>query len=317
MKGGRVAVWHLLLSLLLVTGCDAFTSEPSRDGQYRYPGSSEYITEGASPGSKGFRVGAQPPALRDMLYKTLTAGAVLERMDALFQYQGPVFTKISLAHTVSERKDHLRVPDLIKAYRSVVPPEAGRDFTPHMEVLLRWLAVRYSSPAFEEMLSRNVDEVKRAHFALGQEAKDAEAAYQLERRRSPVDHVALSRVLTRWHAAREAQARALPAMVPALVRPNIWERIAKEAQEQAWRLPFQKELQKSADRLSSMKGRMELPYEADLDESVRTIEATVLRPEAAVLAQAWADGTKGKNPLPPEVMALFDLLILGQPPERS
>ncbi|EHP37674.1 hypothetical protein OR16_41531 [Cupriavidus basilensis OR16] len=316
MNGRRVAIWQLLLSSVLVSACDAFTAEPSHGAHFRYPGTSEYITEGAPPGSKGFRMGIQRATLRDMLYEALTTGALLERMDALFQHQGPSFTSLRLAHPVSAGKDNFQVPDLIKAYHSVVLLEAGRDFTLHMEVLLRWLAVRYPSPAFEEMVSRHADEVKRAHFAVEKEVKDAEAAHQVERRRSPADPVALSKVLTRWHAARDAQARSLPMTVRELSRPNVWERIAKEAREQAWRLSLQAELQKSTNRLSSMKGRMELSYDADLDESVKTIEATALTPEAAMLAQAWADGLEGRNPLPPEVMTLFDLLILGQTPER-
>ncbi len=50
----------------------------------------------------------------------------------------------------------------------------------------------------------------------------------------------------------------------------------------------------------------------DISSSVATlttIEASMVSPETLALAQAWQDGVSGKKPLPPQVMALFDLLV--------
>ncbi|WP_367304639.1 hypothetical protein [Burkholderia glumae] len=43
--------------------------------------------------------------------------------------------------------------------------------------------------------------------------------------------------------------------------------------------------------------------------SVGVIQAMMMSPEQEALAQAWKMGLNGSNPLPPKVMALFDLLV--------
>lgn len=285
--------------------------DKTRGDQYLYPGTSEDITGGAPSGSLGFRAELQRVALRDMLHEGLMAGAALDRMEELNRHKPRTYEKFTLAHAIPVGKADYKIPDLIKAYRAIVPRAKGLDFKSHMEVFLRWLAVRYQSPAFRASVSSHADEVKRAHIERGQALRDAEAAYQEERRRSPVDHMALAKVLTRLHAAREAQARALPETTLELSRPivNVWERITEEAQAQTRRLSLQGGLRRSADLIRDMKPRLELSDESDAEASAQMVEAAMMNLEAAALAQAWADGASGARPLPPEVMALFDLLV--------
>jgi len=285
--------------------------EKTRGDQYLYPGTSEDITGGAPSGSLGFRAELQRVALRDMLHEGLMAGSALDMMEALARHKGPTFTKFTLAHAIPVGNANYKIPDLIKAYRAIVPRTKGLDFKSHMEVFLRWLAVRYQSPAFRASVSSHADEVKRAHIERGRELRDAEAAYQEERRRSPVDHVALAKVLTRLKAAKEAQARTLPDTTLELSRPivNVWERITVEAQAQTRRLSLQDGLRRSVDVIRGMKPRLELPDESDFEASAQMVEGAMMNPEGAALAQAWTDGASGARPLPPEVMALFDLLV--------
>jgi hypothetical protein len=250
-------------------------------------------------------------ALRDMLHEALMAGAALDRMEDLMKRKGPTFEKFTLAHAIPVGNTTYKIPDLIKAYRTLVPRAKGLDFKSHMEVFLRWLAIRYQSPAFRESVTSHADELKRAHIQRSQEVRDAEAAYQQERRKSPVDHVALAKILTRMNAAREAQALRLPELTQALRHPvaSVWDRLSEEAEKQTRRLPLQDGLRRSAERIREMQPVLERIDAMDAETSATMVEAAMMSPEAEALARAWMDGASGAKPPPPEVMALFDLLV--------
>ncbi|EHP37672.1 hypothetical protein OR16_41521 [Cupriavidus basilensis OR16] len=285
--------------------------EKTRGDQYLYPGTSEDITGGAPPGSMGFRAELQRVALRDMLNEALMAGAAVDMMEYLAQYKSDVFRMFTLAHPVSDGTASYKIPDLINAYRAIVPHQKGLNFQDHMQVFLRWLAVRYQSPAFRASMSATTDGAKKAHQALSLQRADAEAAYQAERKRSPLDPKALGQALARMQATRDAEMQSLRSTALVLANPvvSVWERIGSEAAEQTRRLSMQAGLKESAGRMRKLGQDMELPYDADMEQSAQAIEAFMLSPQALALTQAWQDGASGKNPLPPQVMALFDLLV--------
>jgi hypothetical protein len=283
----------------------------TRGDQYLYPGTSEDITGGAPAGSLGFRAELQRVALRDMLHEALMAGAALDRMEELKRYNPLAYEMFTLAHAIPVGNTTYKIPDLIKAYRTLVPRAKGLDFKSHMEVFLRWLAIRYQTPAFRESVTSHADELKHAHIQRSQEVRDAEAAYQQERRKSPVDHVALAKILTRMNAAREAQALRLPELTQALRHPvaSVWDRLSEEAEKQTRRLPLQDGLRRSAERIREMQPVLERIDAMDAETSATMVEAAMMSPEAEALARAWMDGASGAKPPPPEVMALFDLLV--------
>jgi len=286
--------------------------EKTRGDQYLYPGTSEDITGGSPPGSMGFRAELQRVALRDMLNEALMAGAAVDQMESLAKYKGPVFTKFTLAHPISDGKTSYKLPDLINAYRALVPRAKGLNFQDHMQVFLHWLAVRYQSPAFRDSITSNTDAMKRAHQVLVQQRKDAEAAYMAERARSPLNQVALGQAYARQLAAQEAEQRSLRSTVYELARPvtGVWDRIRSESTEMSERLQQQGEWEASLKRVQAPDTSMGIPYDSDANALTEVmIKHEMLTPEQVALAQAWQDGANGKKPLPPPVMALFDLLV--------
>jgi Uncharacterized alpha/beta hydrolase domain (DUF2235) len=285
--------------------------EKTRGDQYLYPGTSEDITGGASPGSMGFRAELQRVALRDMLNEALMAGSAVDTMENIAQYKPDTFRKFTVAHSISDGQASYKIPDLINAYRSIVPREKGLNFQDHMEVFLRWLAVRYQSPAFRASITSKTDDMKAAHRALLQQRTDAEAAYQAERNRSPSDQQALGRALSWMLSTQDAERQSLHATVIALANPvvSVWERLAGEAAEQTRRQSRQAGLKESASQIRKMGQGQPHPYDVDIEQSAQIVEASLMSPEALALVQAWQDGASGKNHLPPQVMALFDLLV--------
>jgi hypothetical protein len=126
-----------------------------------------------------------------------------------------------------------------------------------------------------------------------------------------VDHVALAKILTRMNAAREAQALRLPELTQALRHPvaSVWDRLSEEAEKQTRRLPLHDGLRRSAEQIREMQPVLERIGAMDAETSATMVEAAMMSPEAEALARAWMDGASGAKPPPPEVMALFDLLV--------
>jgi Uncharacterized alpha/beta hydrolase domain (DUF2235) len=285
--------------------------EKTRGDQYLYPGTSEDITGGAPPGSLGFRAELQRVALRDMLHEALMAGSAVDMMEYLVKAKGPTFRKFTLATPVSEGSASYKIPELIQAYRELVPREKGLNFQAHMQVFLRWLAVRYQSPAFRMSVTDHADEVKRLHFERTREIRESQEAYDAERRRVPSDRVAQGKALRRLHAAREAQDLALPQTTLALSRPfvSVWDRIGQEAAEQMRRESIQAGLKDSVERIRKVAREMDSFHGGEMESAADIVEATQMSPEALALAQAWKEGAEGRHPLPEKVMALFDMLV--------
>ncbi|MFM0317772.1 DUF2235 domain-containing protein [Paraburkholderia nemoris] len=279
--------------------------------QYLYPGTSEDVTGGSPAGSLGARAELQRVALRDMLNEAISAGASLDTIEDLFRNKGPTFQKFSLAQPISDGRSSYQILDLIKAYREVVPYVARLNFLDHMQVFLRWMAVRYRSPAFRESVTSHVDTMKAHHQQLVQQRQQAEAAYLAERNRASANTQSLMQAQVRMDAARQAESDSLRATTFELSRPfvNVWDRIQNEANEMTRRASYQDSLQSSADRIRAKADSNDQPWDADPEASADMVEAAMMPADQATLAQAWKDGLSGKKPLPPQVMALFDLMV--------
>ncbi|UEP38493.1 DUF2235 domain-containing protein [Burkholderia ambifaria] len=286
--------------------------EKTRGLQYLYPGTSEDITGGAPPGTLGARAELQRVVLRDMLNEAISHGVVLDSMEDLFKFKGDTFAKFTLANPISDGKASYKIGELIDAYRQIVPYVARLNFVEHMQVFLRWMAVRYQSPAFRATVTSHFDDLAAQHRELLKERNDAEAAYlALRNQRPPADRETLGRAYARWQNA------VLPEMLSGRdagiekKRPpvGVWDRIQSESEALMRRESLQAGLQKSANRIREMAQEGSLPWDANPEFSASMIEAWKMTPEEETLIQAWKMGLSGKNPLPPKVMALFDLLV--------
>jgi len=282
--------------------------ENTRGDQYLYPGTSEDITGGAPAGSMGFRAELQRVALRDMLSEALKAGAAVDLMESIAKYKTDTFRKFTLAQPISDGETSYKIPELVAAYRSLVPYVKGLNFLDHMQVFLRWLAVRYQSPEFRESITSKTDEMKHIHQALRQKRIDAEAAYLAERDRRPTDSLAFNRAEARLLDARYAENMELRDTITELARPvvSVWERLESEAREQTERASRQASLKNSPPRIRTPDVGV---FPPGLGTSADLVEETTMSPEQIALVEAWKDGLSGRNPLPPKVMAFFDLLV--------
>ena len=286
--------------------------EKTRGLQYLYPGTSEDITGGAPPGTLGARAELQRVVLRDMLNEAVSHGVVLDTMEDLAKWKPEVLQRFTLANPISDGKASYKIGELIDAYRQIVPYVARLNFVEHMQVFLRWMAVRYQSPAFRATVTSHFDDLAARHRALLKERNDAEAAYlALRNQRPPADRETLDRAYARWQNA------VLPEMLSGRdagieqKRPSVgvWDRIQSESEALMRRESQQARLQKSANRIRELAREGSLPWDANPEFSASMIEAWKMTPEEETLIQAWKMGLSGKNPLPPKVMALFDLLV--------
>jgi signal transduction histidine kinase len=288
--------------------------EKTRGEQYLYPGTSEDVTGGAPPGALGMRAELQRFVLRDMLNEALTAGSAVDKMEDQAVFKPEAFRKFSLAAPITEGTVSYKIGDLMAAYRKLVPYQKGLDFQAHQKVFLQWLAARYQSPGFRDSVTKQGDDIKRQHQAAAKERADAEAAYQAERARSPVDQLALGQAMARMMAAQNAEQQQLRTAVHELARPmvSVWERLESEAAQQMARLDQQHELKSAAEKIRDFNDKSGLGpyYTNDFETSATTVEAMQMPPEARALAQAWKDAVDGKaQKLDDKIMALFDLLV--------
>jgi hypothetical protein len=282
--------------------------ENTRGDQYLYPGTSEDITGGAPPGSMGFRAELQRVALRDMLSEALKAGAAVDLIESIAKYKTDTFRKFTLAEPISDGTTSYKIPELVAAYRELVPYVKGLNFQDHMQVFLRWLAVRYQSSEFRETITSKTENMKHVHQVLLQERIDAEAAYLAERDRRPTDSLAFNRAEARLLETRQAENMQLRDTITELARPvvSVWERLDNEAREQMARASRQADLKKSSQQVRTSDTGV---FPPGVGASADLVEQTMMSPEQMALVEAWKDGMSGRNPLPPKVMAFFDLLV--------
>ncbi|OXI86386.1 hypothetical protein CFB50_17500 [Burkholderia sp. AU33423] len=282
--------------------------EKTRGEQYLYPGTSEDVTGGAPPGSLGARAELQRIPLRDMLNAAYEAGVAIDSMELLYKYKPLTYQRFSLARRISEGGASYTMLELINAYQKIVPRKPGLDFQAHMQVFIRWIAVRYQSPAFRSSVTQEADRFKAEHQRLLKAKQDAQAAYDAERRRPFGSTKKLIEAQSRLDDANRAEDIALRKTRVELARPaeSVWERLEREAAEMTQRAARQDSLKRAAERVKTQRIQ---PWGTDVDTSVRVIEESLLSPDQVALAKVWSEAVAGKNPLPAEVMALFDFLV--------
>jgi hypothetical protein len=286
--------------------------EKTRGVQYLYPGTSEDITGGAPPGTLGVRAELQRVVLRDMLHEAIIHGVVLDKMEDMANIKPATFHKFTLAHPIFDGESTYKIGELMEAYREFVPKVARLNFLEHMQVFLRWMAVRYQAPAFRSTVTSRFDTLAAQHRVRLKENKDAEAAYMaLRNQKPPADSTTLGKAYARWQNSimQEMVSGRDAAIEKHRPSEGIWERIQRESQDMMTRESSQDGLRLSAEKVREMAQNRALPWGVDARSSLNVIESEMMSPEEEALAQAWKRGLAGSNPLPPKVMALFDLLV--------
>ncbi|MFJ2992480.1 hypothetical protein [Pandoraea sp. NPDC087047] len=286
--------------------------EKTRGVQYLYPGTSEDITGGAPTGNLGARAELQRVALRDMLNEAISHGAMLDTMEDQYEYKPDTFEKFTLANPIPDGASSYKISELIDAYREIVPYVSRLNFVEHMQVFLRWMAVRYQSQPFRSVVTSRLDTLVAKQRALLQERNNAEAAYLKLRGQTPVpDRVTLGKAVARWESAKAQLSDVTQDVLHEKRRPteDVWDRIERESKGMMDRDARQASMLKYDTRFQQMAQRGELPWDANADATSDMIHSVMLSHNQEALVQAWKRGVSGSDPLPPKVMALFDLLV--------
>lgn len=309
--------------------------EKTRGLQYLYPGSSGDVTGVAPQGSLGTRASLSRVPLREMMNLAIAQGAAIHCMESLYEANITAYSMLTLASPIEAEGQKHYVQDLVAAYRELVKYEPGCDFAPHMEVFLRWLAVRYQDPVFRAGLSDPAEQwIKdRDFFTPEQELM------QEQRRLSMLSSEALAKPET------TARARELEALVkerreradasrgeapPQRFKP-LWERLEEEykrlensERQDAATEQRRQDLARNNPQVLRAIEQMEQDQRdrQDMrDEIIRrgggTPEKRVdpladMKAERAMqqrLLTAWREARDGKTQLPAKVMTLFDWLV--------
>ncbi|TAM00110.1 MAG: hypothetical protein EPN70_23380 [Paraburkholderia sp.] len=286
--------------------------EKTRGLQYLYPGTSEDITGGAPPGTLGARAELQRVVLRDMLHEAISYGVALDLMENMGKWKSETFKKFTLAQSISDGKATYRMAELIAAYREIVPRVPGLNFTDHMQVFLRWIAVRYQSPAFRSSVTAHSDRLVARHQSLRQERERAQAEYEALRNQRPAADVrTLATAQVRLDDANRAEMQAFREATIEKTRPSegVWERLEREAADWMQRDAEQTGLRRAVNQLRDKPPGTVHPGGRRPEADASIIESRMMTPGQEQLVHAWQMGLSGTNPLPPKVMALFDLLV--------
>jgi hypothetical protein len=288
--------------------------EKTRGVQYLYPGTSEDITGGAPPGELGARAELQRVVLRDMLNEAATYGVAIDRMEDMARFKPETFQRFTLAHPISDGQDTYKIWELIGAYRELVPYVARLNFVDHMKIFLRWMAVRYTSAEFRATVTDQFDILDKQHRAILQNRDNAQSSYDALRNQWPAaDLRALAKAQDALDRATASESDSLRSAAMEKHRPSVgvWERIQTESSEMIRRESHAGAIRRSADAIRSNVPTGEQSWDADPELSAATVDAYVtsaISADQESLVQAWKTGMSGTNPLPPKVMALFDLL---------
>ncbi|MCU9955253.1 DUF2235 domain-containing protein [Burkholderia sp. BKH01] len=288
--------------------------EKTRGEQFLYPGTSCDVVGGAPNGSLGFNAELTRIPLRDMLLEALKAGAVMDTMEDLRDKKPDTFRKFTIAQPINCNGKQYRIKQLVDAYRALIPRKPGVDFMEHSKVFMRWIAARYQDPAFRRTMSDPVADWKRnmADADLQRKTAKSQLDWELQRQginmsmlasRSPADQATLRGMKAASDAAQKRYEK-LIAEAPKDYT-TVWERLHKESEKMLRRASLQDGLRQSAERIRNMPDSWDSNNKASAD----AVEAAML-PEAQMeLVSAWKEGIEGKHPLPPDVMALFDMLV--------
>ncbi|EHK67163.1 phospholipase effector Tle1 domain-containing protein [Achromobacter arsenitoxydans] len=309
--------------------------EKTRGLQYLYPGSSGDVVGVAPMGSLGTRTSLSRVPLREMMNLAISHGAAIHSMERLLVVNPPVYRMMSLASPIEDEGQKYYVQDLVAAYRELVKYEPGCDFAPHMEIFLRWLAVRYQDPAFRAGMSDPAEQwIKdRDFFTPEQEL------IQERRRLSTLSSEELAKPETTARARelealaneRRERANASRGEAPPQRFLPLWERLEEEyksledaERQDAATEQRRQDLERNNPQVLRNMERMEQDMrdrQEMRDEIIRRGGGTPEKPvdpladrkaERAMqtrLLAAWRDARDGKTQLPPKVMTLFDWLV--------
>lgn len=309
--------------------------EKTRGLQYLYPGSSGDVTGEAPPGSLGARASLSRVPLREMMNLAISQGAAIHSMEYLAKTLPAAYNLMSLAAPIEDEGQTYHVQELVTAYRELVKYEPGCDFVPHMEVFLRWLAVRYQDPVFRAGMSDPAEQwIKdRDFFTPEQELAEERRRLSMlspEQRAKP-ETTARARELEALANERRERANASRGEAPPQRFKPLWERLEAEY----------KSLEEAEQRDADTERRRQ-DMERNNPEQLRTIESwgpdavvmenmrygrkpgdpdyvdklpdplADMKAERAVqkrLLNVWREARDGKTQLPTKVMTLFDWLV--------
>ncbi|MFJ1302742.1 hypothetical protein ACILG0_22505 [Pseudomonadota bacterium AL_CKDN230030165-1A_HGKHYDSX7] len=305
--------------------------EGTRGEQYFWPGSSGDVTGVAPPGSLGARGELSRVALREMLNCALAQGSALHSIESMAEFRPQAFLLFTLDKKVEDGGQSYYIRELVDAYRELVPYKMGADFMPHMEVFLRWLAVRYQDPVFKAELSDPAEQwIKdRDYFTPEQEFNEALRDYTMmsdEDQAKPENKERLERLRAlkdeRWQRAVDSRGE-LP---PQRFKP-LWQRLEDEIKdlgeaEQAdarteehkqWMETNRPQVVEAIRRQDAERQAMQDMRDAMTGETTKTpdpmAEKKGERKMQTRLLNVWREASTGANPLPPKVMLLFDWLV--------
>jgi hypothetical protein len=289
--------------------------EKTRGEQFLYPGTSCDVVGGAPNGSLGFNAELMRVPLRDMQLEALKAGAAMKSMEDLYKYNQSTFKKFTIAQPISSDGKQYRIRKLVDAYTALVPRKPGIDFLAHSKVFLQWMATRYRDPAFRQSLSAPVTDSTRQLSEADTQRKAAKAALDWEMQRQGVDMSMISSrspsdqaTLRQLKSASDAAQQRYQDFIGTIPSDytSVWARLQKESDEMITRSAAQSGLPQSAKLIR----QTDLISDDDKEASAEIVDSTVWLPPAQMeLVQAWKAGLDGKHPLPPDVTALFDMLV--------
>lgn len=289
--------------------------EKTRGEQFLYPGTSCDVVGGAPNGSLGFNAELMRIPLRDMLMEALKMGAALDTMEDMRVGKPDTFQKFTIAQPITANGKQYRIKELVDAYYALVPRTPGLNFLEHSKVFLRWMAARYRDPDLRRSLAEPVTDWYQQMKDADRQRKEAKAMLTLELERQGISMSMLSSrpaadqaTLLQLKAGSDAAQKRYDGLIAAAPKDytSVWTRLQGEADDMLRRASAQDGLKRSADLIR----HSDLISDRDKEVSAQTVESVkLLDADQMALVQAWKEGVSRKNPLPPKVMALFDMLV--------
>lgn len=256
-------------------------------------------------------------------------------MEYLAKTLPAAYSLMTLAAPLEDEGQTYHVQELVSAYRELVTYEPGCEFTPHMEIFLRWLAVRYQDPVFRSGMSDPAEEwIKDRDFHTPEQEAMLESRRLSTLSREELakpETTARYRELEALAKERRARAEASRGELPPQRFKPLWERLEEEYKrlEKAEQRDADTELRRQdmernqPDRLRTMerwdreavimenmrngKKPGDPGYVDKLPDPLADIKAE--RAMQTRLLNVWREARDGKTQLPPKVMTLFDWLV--------
>lgn len=308
--------------------------EKTRGEQYLFPGSSGDVTGVSPPGALGSRGELSRVALREMLNAALSSGAAMYSIEGMRSPRPTSYEKFAMAEPIEADGETFSVPELMEAYREIVPNKVGADLMPHMEVFIRWLAVRYQDPVFKDELADPAEQwlKDRDYFTPEQEHTKEMRELLGMKDNDPAKPAKVARVEELRKLAEERRARAMASRgeSPPKQFRSLWKRLEEEIKTLEKSEKFEADLEKhrkwmeenrpeAVRRIRQDQEEMQASWDlrnAGIPEEDRPpppqdpfSEMLAERKLQHKLLNVWREAATGANPLPPKVMTLFDWLV--------